>query len=210
MILTPEQQDALTELINIAFSKTAASLSDLTGHRVLLDVPRVDIMPIEDMNRKLGSFIQGEVATVHQIFTGTLAGDAMLVLNAEGASMLVNLLTGQERPSIRVDATGREVLTEIGNILLNACLGMFGNLLKVHVSFSVPRLFIEDLEAMLDTLVIGQDELRYALTISTNFRLQDNAVEGYLVIVLGVISLDQLVHAIERWVEHPIAESDRG
>lgn len=206
MILTPEQQDALTELINIAFSKTAASLSDLTGHRVLLDVPRVDILPIEDMNRKLGSFIQGEVATVHQIFTGTLAGDAMLVLNAEGASMLVNLLTGQERPSIRVDATGREVLTEIGNILLNACLGMFGNLLQVHVSFSVPRLFVEDLEAMLDTLVIGQDELRYALTVSTNFRLQDNAVEGYLVIVLGVISLDQLVHAIERWAEHPIAE----
>jgi len=206
MILTQEQQDALTELINIAFSKTAASLSDLTGHRVLLDVPRVDIIPIEDMNRKLGSFIQGEVATVHQIFTGTLAGDAMLVLNAEGASMLVNLLTGQERPGIRVDATGREVLTEIGNILLNACLGMFGNLLKVHVSFSVPRLFVEDLEAMMDTLVIGQDELRYALTVSTNFRLQGNAVEGYLVIVLGVISLDQLIHAIERWAEHPITE----
>jgi len=206
MILTQEQQDALTELINIAFSKTAASLSDLTGHRVLLDVPKVDIIPIEDMNRKLGAFIQGEVATVHQIFTGTLAGDAMLVLNADGASMLVNLLTGQERPGIRVDATGREVLTEIGNILLNACLGMFGNLLKVHVSFSVPRLFIEDLEAMMDTLVIGQDELRYALTVSTNFRLQGNAVEGYLVIVLGVVSLDQLIHAIERWAEHPITE----
>lgn len=188
MILTQEQQDALTELINIAFSKTAASLSDLTGHRVLLDVPKVDIIPIEDMNRKLGAFIQGVVATVHQIFTGTLAGDAMLVLNADGASMLVNLLT------------------EIGNILLNACLGMFGNLLKVHVSFSVPRLFIEDLEAMMDTLVIGQDELRYALTVSTNFRLQGNAVEGYLVIVLGVVSLDQLIHAIERWAEHPITE----
>ncbi|MEW6258390.1 MAG: chemotaxis protein CheC [Thermodesulfobacteriota bacterium] len=206
MILTQEQQDALTELINIAFSKTAASLSDLTGHRVLLDVPKVDIIPIEDMSRKLGAFIQGEVATVHQIFTGTLAGDAMLVLNADGASMLVNLLTGQERPGIRVDATGREVLTEIGNILLNACLGMFGNLLKVHVSFSVPRLFVEDLEAMMGTLVVGQEELRYALTVSTNFRLQGNAVEGYLVIVLGVVSLDQLIHAIERWTEHPIIE----
>ncbi len=206
MILNQEQQDALTELINIAFAKTAASLSDLTGHRVLLDVPKVDIIPIEEMSRKLGAFIQGEVATVHQIFTGTLAGDAMLVLNADGASMLVNLLTGQERPEIRVDATGREVLTEIGNILLNACLGMFGNLLKVHVSFSVPRLFIEDVEAMMDTLVIGQEELRYALTVSTNFRLQGNAVEGYLVIVLGVVSLDQLIHAIERWTENPIIE----
>ena len=33
MELTDYQKDALTELINIAFARTAASLSDLTGNR---------------------------------------------------------------------------------------------------------------------------------------------------------------------------------
>jgi len=39
MILTDEQKDALTALINITFSRTAAALSDLTGHRVTMNVP---------------------------------------------------------------------------------------------------------------------------------------------------------------------------
>jgi chemotaxis protein CheC len=66
-----------------------------------------------------------------------------------------------------------------------------------YISFSVPRLHLEDLDAMLDSLVIGKDEIRYALMIFTNFRLKDSTVTGYLVIVLGVAYLDNLIHAVE-------------
>ena len=45
MNLTTSQQDALKELLNIGFGRAAASLSQLTGHRVLLDVPAVSIHP---------------------------------------------------------------------------------------------------------------------------------------------------------------------
>jgi len=37
--LTDDQKDAVTELVNIAFSRTAAALSELTGNRVELTVP---------------------------------------------------------------------------------------------------------------------------------------------------------------------------
>ena len=37
--LTQVQQDALIELLNIGFGRAAASLSQLTGHRVVLEVP---------------------------------------------------------------------------------------------------------------------------------------------------------------------------
>ncbi|XDE62846.1 chemotaxis protein CheC [Arthrospira platensis BEA 1257B] len=70
MILTEKQKDALTELINIGFARTANSLSQLTGHRILLDVPQVSIHPIEELAAKLASFVNGEIATVQQIFTG--------------------------------------------------------------------------------------------------------------------------------------------
>ena len=43
MELSPVQQDALVELLNIGFGRAAASLSQLTGHRVLLDVPQVTL-----------------------------------------------------------------------------------------------------------------------------------------------------------------------
>ena len=39
MELTEIQQDALVELLNIGFGRAGASLSQLTGQRVLLEVP---------------------------------------------------------------------------------------------------------------------------------------------------------------------------
>jgi chemotaxis protein CheC len=201
MGLNERQKDALTELINIGFARTAASLSDLTEERVLLDVPQVSMHPISKLQSILADFVQGEVATVHQIFTGPVAGDALLLLDYEGAVVLTTLLTHEKAPLGRLDASAREVLTEVGNILLNACLGMFGNLLQVQVSFSVPRLHLESLNSVLKSLVIGKEELRHALVVYTAFRMRDSEVSGYLVIVLGVASLDRLLREVEKWEE---------
>ncbi len=198
MILTEQQQDSLAEVINIAFARTGASLSELTGQRVLLDVPQVSVHPISELIGALISFIQGETATVHQIFSGSVSGDALLLLSYDDAVMLVDLMTDEHLPTQRLNTSAREVLTEVGNILLNACLGVFGDLLHVHVSFSVPRLHLEQLRELLNSLVIGKEGLQYALVVHATFRLRDSAVSGYLVLVLGVASLDQLMRAIEQ------------
>ena len=199
MELNERQIDALTELINIGFARTAGSLSDLTGERVILDVPEVSIHPIHELHNALAGFVSGEIATVHQIFSGPVAGDALLLLDHEGAVVLTNLLAREPAVIPRLDASAREVLTEVGNILLNACLGMFGNMLKVQVSFSVPRLHLESLSSVLKSLIIGKEELRYALVVYTTFRMRDSEVTGYLVIVLGVASLDRLIREVEIW-----------
>jgi chemotaxis protein CheC len=201
MLLTGRQTDALSELINIAFSRTAASLSEMTSHRVTLDVPQVAIYPIADLSAPLSRFAGQEVASVHQIFSGSMAGDALLLLNYSGATMLTDLLTAEPVRSERLNTSAREALTEVGNVLLNACLGVFGNLLEVQVSFSVPRLHVNTLETLVRSLVIGRDELRYALVVHTGFQLRNSEVMGYLMIVLGVASLDYLLKAVERWEE---------
>ena len=200
MLLTEDQKDALTELINIGFARTATSLSELTGYRVMLEVPQVSIHPISELAAKLATFVQGEVATVQQIFTGPVSGNALLLLNYEGAVTLTDLLTPPGSPNThRLDASAAEVLTEVGNILLNACLGMFGNLLQIQISFSVPRLHLDALDGLLHSLVIGKDELRYAMVVYTAFHIRESAIDGYMVMVLGVASLDCLIQAIDDW-----------
>lgn len=206
MLLTEEQLDALTELINIGFARTATSLSDLTGYRVMLEVPEVSIHPITELSAKLASFVEGEVATVQQIFTGPVSGNALLLLNYDGAVMLTDLLSPPGGPQThRLDTSAAEVLTEVGNILLNACLGMFGNLLQIQISFSVPHLHLDALDGLLNSLIIGKDELRYAMVVYTAFHLRDNAINGYLVMVLGVASLDCLIQAIDEWANSSVS-----
>jgi len=199
MELTPVQHDALIELLNIGFGRAAASLSELTGHRVLLEVPHVSIHPIQELAVALRSFVDDQVATVHQIFSGPVGGDALLVLDFNAAGMLKELLTNEPPLPLPIDASGREVLTEVGNILLNACLGTFGNILQVQVSFSVPHLNLDTLNAVMQSLLVNREGLRYALVVHAGFRLRDAEVRGYLVIVLSVASLDRLIRAVEAW-----------
>ena len=201
MILTERQNDSLAEFINIAFGRTAAALSELTGHRVMLNPPSVSVYPTGDLNKALAKFVPGDVASIHQVFVGPIAGDALLLLNHDGAIHLADLLTDGTTPSKYLDESSREVLTEVGNILLNACLGMFGNMLHVHVSFSVPRLHIESLDELIESLITEKNSLHYALVIYTAFQIRDSAVNGYLVMVLSVASLDRLIMEVEAWEE---------
>lgn len=199
MKLTAVQEDALIELLNIGFGRAAASLSQLTGHRVLLEVPHVTIHPVDELSESLERVIRTDVASVHQIFSGPVSGDALLILDQNGAAMLKELLTNEPALPLSIDASAREVLTEVGNILLNACLGTFGNLLKVQVTFSVPHLNLESLGAILESLRVNQEGVKYALVVHAGFKLRDAEVRGYLVIVLSVASLDRLIRAVEDW-----------
>ena len=201
MELTQSQHDALIELLNIGFGRAAASLSELTGHRVLLEVPTVSVHPIDELNRALRPLLDDQVASVHQIFSGPVGGDALLLLNHASAGMLKELLTNEPPLPLPIDASAREVLTEVGNILLNACLGTFGNILEVQVSFSVPHLSLDTLHEVMKSLLVNREGLRYALVVHAGFKLRHAEVTGYLVIVLSVASLDRLIRAVESW-EH--------
>ncbi|HEX8686036.1 MAG TPA: hypothetical protein VF654_06020, partial [Pyrinomonadaceae bacterium] len=81
MDLNDRQRDAISELINIAFARTGAALSELTGHRVLLNAPEVTVHPTAGLPAALAKFIPGEIASIHQVFGGPVAGDALLLLN---------------------------------------------------------------------------------------------------------------------------------
>lgn len=201
MELTLPQQDALTELINIGYGRAAGALSELTGYRITLEVPHVSMHEISEIAPLLEDVVQGEVASVNQMFSGPISGTAMLLLDERSVLMLTHLL-GDDRGAMRteMDASSREIITEVGNILLNACLGVFGNLLQVHVSFAVPRLQVESVQHVLESVNVESDEkLRYGLLIHTRFRLRASNVTGYLVIILGITSLDRLLRELENW-----------
>ncbi len=196
--------DALTELINIGYARAAGALSELTGYRINLEVPHVSIHPIDRISALLNGVITSEVASVNQLFKGPISGNALLMLDREAALLLNRLLTN--RPEVQTfDEAAREVIIEVGNIVLNACLGVFGNLLHVSVGFSVPTLQIDSVGEVLKKVALDRQELHFALMIHTRFHMRTNDVSGYLVIILGVASLDRLVLELQKWEERQSA-----
>lgn len=206
MKLTYQQRDGLTELINIGYGRAAGALSELTGYRVTLEVPKISMHPIEEVGAILSREIEGEVATVNQVFSGPIAGNALLLLNQESALVLSELLTDERSPNRSFDSGAKEIITEVGNILLNACLGVFGNLLQVQVTFAVPRLQVEGIQAVLRSLTVAKEELSYALVIHTRFHLRASNVSGYLIMILGITSLDRMLAELNGWEKRQMNE----
>jgi chemotaxis protein CheC len=200
MDLTLEQKDSLTELINIGYGRAASALSELTGYRITLEVPKVSMHSIGEMEPMLAETMASPVTSVNQNFFGPVSGNALFLLDEDSALLLSRLLTDEKSVTGAFDANAREIVTEVGNILLNACLGVFGNLLHIKITFSVPRLSVQTIDRVLQTASEQSDEpLEYGLMVRTQFNVKAADVMGYLVIVLGITSLDRLLGELEKW-----------
>jgi chemotaxis protein CheC len=199
MELTSSQKDALTELINIGYGRAAGALSELTGHRVTLEVPVISMHPIEEMVQILADQIKGEVASVNQGFSGAISGNSLLMMDEKSALILSRLLSDDELTHGGFDDSVRETITEVGNILLNACLSMFGNLLHVRISFAVPRLQVAGIDRVIASIRGESEELQYGLMIHMHFQLRASNVTGYLIIILGIASLDRMLREVDNW-----------
>ena len=202
MELTLIQKDAVTELINIGYGRAAGALSELTGYQITLEVPEVTMHDIDAIPPILESRINREVASVNQEFAGPVSGNALLLIDRASALVLSRLLGDEQAVSEDFDTNAQEIITEVGNIVLNACLGVFGNLLQIQVSFSVPRLHVENVTRVFRKVITEADEtLSHGLVIHTRFHIKTGNVIGYMVIVLGIASLDRLLRELSAW-EH--------
>ncbi len=96
MLLTNRQKDAIAEVINISFSRAAKSLNELTGSRVVISVPQIDLIEVHKLEETLENIIRDEITSVHQIFHGSINGDALLIFDRESSINLVNTLLKEE------------------------------------------------------------------------------------------------------------------
>jgi chemotaxis protein CheC len=198
MLLTGRQKDAIAEVINISFFRAAKSLNELTGSRVVISVPRIELVEIYNLNEVLNNYIKDEVTTIHQVFNGAIEGDALLIFDKESSKNLVRILLNEEGYFNEINESMKEVIIEVGNIVLSACLSMFGNLLKVQLRFSVPKIALESLSTMLQTLEFEENEIKYALIIFMEFHLEGTDISGFLVLIMGVTSLEKFIEEIDK------------
>jgi chemotaxis protein CheC len=197
MNLDAFETDSLTELFNVGLHRAAASLSEITGQRIVVDLPRLWIVRAEEAESRLRELLTGELAAVHQVFGGAMAGDAVLLIEQTKAAELARLVTkGGAGAGGRLDESAREVLAEMGNIVLSACLSGFGDMLDVPVSFYVPTIRIDTLRTVLQSVLTESHGMQYAVIVATQFRVSGLEVTGYMIIAVGAKSLERINTAL--------------
>ena len=194
--LTPAQMDGLAEVINIGVGSAASFLNDIIDAHITLEVPRVRLFPFEKLPLIESKFGEDLVSCVVQTFQADYTGTAALVFPPESATRLVSAVTGEDITSVELDAVRSGVLTEIGNIVINAILGTMGNLLQTSLEFSLPEYRqMKIAEFVSPESVHNQDG--FIILAEASFEIETLRINSYILLIFELASIDLLISMID-------------
>ncbi len=195
MTLTDLQHDALRELVNIGVGRAASILNQMLEHPIQLQVPDVEVLPVEEIAHTLGTLAELRLASVQLGFKGAFSGVALLLFPTNSASNLVTLLTGEEPGTPDLDSLRSATLTEVGNILVNGVMGAIANAINHPISYTLPQ-YRED---YLNNILTREKETAnaFAIMAKTHFAVEELLIEGDIIISFEMGSFSTFLIAID-------------
>lgn len=198
MKLSKFQEDAIAEAVNIGIGRAASCLSEMVGATVLLNVPSVRFCAYADACKQDSVASGGPITSITQEFNGNIAGSAAIVLSENDAVTLAQLLHGDAPTATSLDILQQGILEEVGNIILNGVLGSLSNLMKAELSYGVPKFQTgEDGFLGRAASTSDPDNDRDVLVANTRFDVRERSIQGSLLIVFDVGSVQMLISALE-------------
>lgn len=195
MNLTPDQIDAIQEIVNIGVGRAASVLNEMLEAPIRLQVPYIKIGSPLDFQSEMETRLGGEqVAAVRQDFSGSFSGLAELVFPTDSASILAAVLTGEELGTPDLDAVRIGTLSEIGNILINSVIGSISNILNQRLDYAIPSYIEDTVENLINVGDNQQDNT--ILLAQTQFSIEQLQIRGDIILVFEVGSFDVLLDAI--------------
>jgi len=197
--LTEDQSDALQELANIAMGRAGKSLSTLLDSFVVLSVPRVTVVGVEDVASTVANMANApEVGTaVRQAFFPTVRGEAITLFGPEGCREIADLM-GHE--GVLADSQEQELLLDTANILVGAVLNGLGEQMETEFKYTPPSILA--VRTPLQQLLNAENlDWTCALLIEVNFSLDERGFTCHMLTLMPENSLDYIRRTLDEMLE---------
>lgn len=204
--LNDDQRDALQEITNIAMGQAGSSLALLLDTFVHLSVPRINVVEVGELPDAICGLVGKDmsISAVRQSFQGYLRGEAIVIYGADGCKELADLMGYDDTLDREAEV---ELLLDVANVLVGACLGGITEQLKVvsqasgsgELSFSAPSLMAEHVAP--DTL-LSPEKLNwtYALLMEVNFRLDKRDFISHLIMMLPEQAIGKMRGILDEFI----------
>ncbi|WP_420264977.1 chemotaxis protein CheC [Candidatus Magnetominusculus dajiuhuensis] len=192
--------DTLQEIMNIAFGQASADLAEVINVFIVLSVPALKLKKAVS----LSEFIRVEIGDlkdfkiVEQSYWGKSKGVALLAFPHEAELELIAMFREDSDMGIDSDISDEldnEMLIEIGNILIGACVSKMAELLKDVVTFVPPRVITG--EQLSEAFVENRFEREArVILLKTLFQIEGRELSGHLFLVNSLDSIHTLKDAL--------------
>ncbi len=197
--LDEELRDCFQELSNVAVGRAADLLARLLNNFVIMPIPVVNLLERAELSMALSSIQEADsVSAVCQGFTGSkIAGEALLIFNDASFTDMAELthFNGEITEQIEL-----ELLMDIANILIGACLKGLAEQLDVRFSQGQPYLLGQHINIG-ELLGSSTTQWKRLLTIELPYKLEGRQVSCDLLLLFTEDSLKILRDKVSYMLE---------
>lgn len=126
-----------------------------------------------------------------------------MIFPSKSGAKLVALLTGEDPEPGHLERMRAEVLTEVGNILLNGLMGSITNIVHEHLDYGLPVYLEETAKGLMESfhampeaaVLLAQAQFFIG---KSSFEIGGERIDGEITILLGVDSLAHLLDRVQR------------
>jgi chemotaxis protein CheC len=206
--LTELEHDALVEIFNIGVGQAAAAMSGIVNEEVTMSVPSITFLSrsdaaqlLEEAHRndnRAGGTSGERICGVSQHYEGAFSTEALLMFPEHKSLEIVRLMVGEAVPLAELSGMEQEAMSEIGNIILNSCVGTLANIFQQELHGSLPVYHVGSSDEILDATGTRADTVVMMLHI--DFILEKHQIHGYVAFILDITALHDLKEQIDSYL----------
>ncbi len=204
--LTELENDALVEIFNIGVGHAAAAMSEIVNEEVTMSVPSISFLSRADAASLLGSKRDGDrICGVSQHYEGAFDTQAILMFPEDKSLEIVRLMVGDAMPLQELTEMEQEAMSEIGNIILNSCVGTLANIFDSELHGSLPLYHVGTSTEIMSAF--GEEAEAVVLMLHIDFILETHQIHGYVAFLLNVSALHDLKEQVNRYLAKVMGHS---
>jgi chemotaxis protein CheY-P-specific phosphatase CheC len=170
------------------------SISALTTDYVTVELLHTTVCSRQELEFMINSmFPEHHVAMVELPFFGALRGTSFMLLNHQQGLQLANELSHTLQPNQRFDVDSREVVTEIGTMLLNSYIRVFGSTLGIQLYSRSPEFSVKSLSRTHDQYELFAKQPHQTLTLQISLQVRQLVVNSLMTFHFNDMSFQQLL-----------------
>jgi chemotaxis protein CheC len=205
--LSELEHDALVEIFNIGVGQAAAAMSSIVSEPVSMSVPSISFLSRADAAQLLSGVRRGgseRICGVSQHFDGAFHTEAILMFPEDKSLEIVRLMVGESVPLQALSEMEQEAMSEIGNIILNSCVGTLANIFQQELHGSLPVYHVGTSDEILSAS--GQRADTVVLMLHIDFILEKHQIHGYVAFILDVSALHDLKEQINLYLARAMGQ----
>ena len=182
--------DAYQEIANVAMGRAGDLLARLLDVFVILPIPNVNMIEVSELRMALNEVADNDtLSAVCQGFIGAgIAGEALLMFNESSFADIAELMKYKGE----IDETAQlELLMDVANILLGACLTGIADQLDISFSQGHPMVIGRHVKVR-DLLKYNASRWKRTLAIEIAYRIENRRINCDLLLLFTEDSLPSL------------------